>query len=210
MKRLIFLRNALLFCLPAMLLAGCEAASGTDGFTPRRDEAYEMDAAMEYGEGQSAQLHLTRWGEDLWEAEFSEPATLSGVILTFDGDAVTASYKGLEFSVPKSALPAKNMLVLMTDALDQTAAAEQPVCSGKEDGTWCYAAECAGGSFTVTFAESGEPLSFELPAQPLKVTFSAYTVTAAAPEPTAATLPAETEAAAESTTAAENNEGTSE
>ena len=70
------------------------------------------------------------------------------------------------------------------------------------------------GYQTMTFAESGEPLIFDLPAQPLKLTFTSYTVTA---EPAATTSPAET-AVAETTTAAEtaaaentteNNEGAS-
>ena len=213
MKRLIFLRNALLFCMPAMLLAGCTAAQDPSGFAPKSDESYSVDAAMEYGDRQTAVMHLTRFGSDVWEAEFTEPPTLSGVILAFDGDSVTANYKGLEFTVPKSALPAKNMLCLMTDALDQTAASEQLICTEQEDGTWSYAAECAGGSFTLTFSESGEPLIFEIPSQPLKVTFTGYTVSEEPVEtaPPAVTEPvAITESAAESTAVITENEGTSE
>ena len=206
MKRLIFLRNALLFCAPAIMLGGCAAVSDPAGFTPKNDESYAMDAAMEYGDGQTANLHLTRIGSDVWEASFTEPPTLSGVILAFDSGNVTASYKGLEFTVPKSALPAKNMLAVVTDALDQAAAAEQLICTEQEDGTWCYTAESAGGSFTLTFSESGEPIGFSLPSQPLTVTFSAYTVSA----PSAETAPPAADTAPAVTAVTTQNEGTSE
>lgn len=214
MKRLIFMRNALFVCLSGVLLAGCTAPQEASDFTPVLDESFEAQADMEYGEGQTAQIHITRCSADFWEAAFTEPATLSGVVLTFDGEIVTASYKGLEFTVPKSALPAKNMLTMATEALDAAAGAEQLPCTEQEDGTWCYAADCAGGSFTLTFTDSGEPLVFDLPAQPLKITFSGYrclSTAETAPAETTSTTAAETESeSTETTESAENNEGTSE
>lgn len=226
MKRLIFVRNALFFCLTGALLTGCTAPQAASDFAPAMDESFEAQADMEYGEGQTAQLHITRCSANLWEAAFAEPATLAGVVLTFDGDAVTASYKGLEFTVPKSALPAKNMLSLVTDALDAAAVADQLPCVEQEDGTWCYASDCAGGAFTLTFTESGEPLVFELPAQPLKITFSSYNclgTAESAPDEASSTTVAATEPVPSETTEnpdacdsaepdenTENNEGTSE
>lgn len=211
MKRLIFMRNTLFLCLSGVMLVGCTAPQNASDFSPAMDESFEVQADMEYGEGQTAQLHITRCSTALWEAAFAEPSTLSGVVLTFDGNAVTASYKGLEFTVPKSALPAKNMLVMVTDALDAAAGIGQLPCVEQEDGTWCYAADCDGGAFTLTFTESGEPLMFDLPSQPLKITFSDYQCIATA-EPAETTTVSETETAAavtETTAAEEHNEGTS-
>lgn len=214
MKRLIFMRNTLFLCLAGAMLGGCTAPQSASEFAPSMDESFEVQADMEYGDGQTAQLHITRCSTAFWEAAFAEPSTLAGVVLTFDGTVVTASYKGLEFTVPKSALPAKNMLVMVTDALDAAASVEQLPCVEQEDGTWCYAADCDGGAFTLTFTESGEPLVFDLPAQPLKITFSGYNcITAAetAPAETALTTEAETTSApAETTEITENNKGTSE
>ena len=173
-----YLRNALIFCVPAsILLCGCEMPQKQDApFQPIRAESYEADILLEYGEDQTANLHLTRCGNALWDANFTEPPALAGVTLTFDGDAVSANYKGLAFTVPKTALPAKNMLGIVTEALDAADAAESLPCTQQSDGTWCYQGECAGGSYTMTFAESGEPLIFDLPAQPLKLTFSGFAV----------------------------------
>lgn len=214
MKRLILMRNTLFLCLAGAMLGGCTAPQSASEFAPSMDESFEVQADMEYGDGQTAQLHITRCSAAFWEAAFAEPSTLAGVVLTFDGTAVTASYKGLEFTVPKSALPAKNMLVMVTDALDAAASADQLPCAAQEDGTWCYAADCEGGAFTLTFTESGEPLVFELPAQPLKITFSGYhCITAAetAPAETALTTDTATDAVpAETTENPQNNEGTSE
>ena len=215
MRRWICRRTALIFCVPAcILLTACAGAEQSGSFTPKRDPSFSAQAEMEYADGQKAALELTRCADSLWEATFSEPASLAGVVLTFDGDAVSASYKGLAFTVPKSALGAKNMLLYVTETLDNAAAAEPLVCTQQEDGTWVNSGECAGGAYTLTFADSGEPLIFDLPSQPLKLTFTSYTVTA---EPAATTSPAET-AVAETTTAAdtaaaenttENNEGAS-
>ncbi|MCQ2407536.1 MAG: hypothetical protein MJ065_03285 [Oscillospiraceae bacterium] len=213
MRRWMCRRNALIFCVPAVLgLTSCTAAEQATEFSPKRDPAYTTQAEMEYGDGQKAALELTRCTESLWEASFSEPASLAGVVLTFDGDAVSASYKGLAFTVPKSAFGAKNMLMYVTETLDN-AAAETLICSQQEDGSWINHGECAGGAYTLTFSESGEPLMFDLPSQPLKLTFTSYTVSPEAAVTTDPIATSSTEAAApmESTTTitTENNEGAS-
>ncbi len=215
MRRWICRRTALIFCVPAcILLTACAGAEQSGSFTPKRDPSFSAQAEMEYADGQKAALELTRCADSLWEATFSEPASLAGVVLTFDGDAVSASYKGLAFTVPKSALGAKNMLLYVTETLDNAAAAEPLVCTQQEDGSWINRGECAGGAYTLTFADSGEPLVFDLPSQPLKLTFTSYTVAA---ESAVTTAPAETvttDAATDSAeptavTTTENNEGAS-
>lgn len=202
MKPLYFLRNALIFCAPAcFLLSGCAAGNQAAPFTPKLDIAYSAEAELEYGTGQTASLTVTRYDKAQWEAAFSAPPALEGVMLQFDGDAVKASYKGLEFSVPRSALPAKNVLVLATEALDLTAETAPLPCTEQSDGTWSYAGETEAGSFTVTFAADGTPAVLDMPAQPFTIRFSGYTAvtpqSAAASETTAApaaSAPAETAA----------------
>lgn len=211
MRRWICRRNALIFFVPAcILLTGCAGAEQSGDFTPKLDSSYTAQAEMEYGDGQTASLALTRCTDSLWEAAFSEPASLAGVVLTFDGDAVSASYKGLSFTVPKSALGAKNMLLYVTETLDSTAAADRLACAQQEDGSWRSSGECAGGAYTLTFADTGEPLIFDLPSQPLRLTFTSYTVNAESATDVTTTAAAVTgttgTTAAEST---EKNEGTS-
>ena len=181
MRPLYFLRSALIFCAPAcFMLSGCAAGTNTADFTPKLDDAFTAEAELEYGSGQTASLTVTRYGKGDWETAFSAPAALEGVVLNFDGNTVTASYKGLAFSVPKSALPAKNVLVLATEMLDQAAETEPLPCTEQSDGTWNYAADTEAGSCTVTFSADGTPAAVGMPAQPFCLRLSGYT--AIAPE----------------------------
>ena len=201
MRPLFFQRNALIFCASAsILLCGCEAPRSDPDFAPQLDSAYAADASVEYGTGQTAVLKLTRHDKGVWEADFSEPDSLAGVVLQFDGNAVSASYKGLAFSVPKAALPAKNMLMLAAEALDAAADSQELHCKAQEDGTYCWAGNSDAGSYTVTFAETGEPIAFEMPSQPCKITLTNYTVLAEQPAET--TAPPQTTVSAAGTTAA--------
>ena len=189
MRPLYFLRDALFFCASAgCLLTGCAAGQQTADFSPKLDGAYTAEAELEYGSGQTAALTVTRYGKGQWETAFSAPPALEGVVLQFEGDAVTASYKGLQFSVPKSALPAKNMLTLATDALDHAAETQPLPCTAQDDGTYCYAGDAESGSYTLRFSGSGEPLSVEMPSQPFTLRFSSLRVLS--PGPAAATTAA--------------------
>ena len=202
MKPLYFLRSALIFCAPAyFLLSGCAAGHPAAPFTPKLDGAYTAEAELEYGSGQTAALTLTRYDKAQWEAAFSAPPALEGVVLQFDGNAVKASYKGLEFSVPRSALPAKNVLVLATDVLDLADETAPLPCNEQSDGTWSYAGETEAGSYTVTFAADGTPAAIDMPAQPFTIRFSGFAATAPDPGSAETTAPAETAPASAETTA---------
>ena len=191
MKPLYFLRNALLFCIPACcLLNGCAGGAETS-FTPKQNASFTAEAELEYGSGQTASLTVTRYEKAQWEAAFTAPPSLEGVVLQFEGNAVSASYKGLAFSVPRSALPAKNMLVIAAEALDQAAETAPLTCTEQSDGTWSYAGESDAGSYTLTFSADGTPAVLEMPAQPFTIRFSGYSVLSAAPSQTTAVSPSE-------------------
>ncbi|MBR5404716.1 MAG: hypothetical protein IK107_00315, partial [Oscillospiraceae bacterium] len=134
---------------------------------------YAVTAHMEYAES-AADLLLTRQSDSIWDAEFSAPASLAGVLLHFDGNAVSASYQGLQFTVPKSAMPAKTMLIAVTEVLDSFAAQETLPCAVQEDGTWQNTGNCSAGSYTVTFDANGVLAGMELPDQPVRLTFREY------------------------------------
>lgn len=187
-----FVKNVLLFCLPAVMLAGCSGIQPEQSFSPKLDPAYSVQAALAFGTDETAGLKLTRISADSWTAEFSAPESVAGVLLEFEGNAVQASYKGLAFSVPKSALPAKNMLLLAAEVLDSAAGAEPLACTQRDDGTWESAGTCTAGSYTLCFGADGTLLSLEIPSQPLVVTFSGYS----AVQPEESTEPAETTSAA--------------
>ena len=169
-----WMRNVLLIPALALTLTACEDAPAPTGFCPTLDDSYAVHAVMDYGEDAQATLDLTRYAAGEWEAVFAEPASLSGVMLTFEGSAVSASYKGLAFTVPKSALPAKTMLLLVTDVLDALDTLEEIPCTTNDDGSRMTSGESEGGSYTVTFDADGKLQGFAIPSQPLTVTFTEY------------------------------------
>ncbi|HAG12637.1 MAG TPA: hypothetical protein DCG49_02115 [Ruminococcus sp.] len=211
MKPFSWARNVLFFCAPACFFCtACTSAAISSDFSPQIDESYSANAELSYGDGQSAQLLLTRYADGLWESAFSEPPSLAGVVLTFDGNAVSASYKGLAFTIPKAALPARNMLALVIDSLDQAAADDNASYLQLDDGSWALNGQCDGGSYTLTFAADGSPASFEVPSQPLLVTFTDYA--ACAPISTDSTTASTSDSSVPSTsdtTTITQNEGTS-
>lgn len=176
MKPNALMKNALVFCVSACILSGCAMNAQETAFAPQLSAAYAVDAEMEYAGGEHAVLTLTRYGAGEWDAAFSEPQTLAGVVLSFDGNAVSASYKGLAFTVPKSAMPAKTVLSAATDVLDSLDGLDQIPCTQAEDGTWSSTGESEAGSYTLTFAADGSLSGFSVPSQPLTITFTGYRV----------------------------------
>ena len=75
---------------------------------------------------------MKRFGDGVWDIEFESPNTLSGVKLEFNGGNIKASYKGLDFSVPQSALPVKAMMLNLMEAVDTNARLEE--LKGNENG----------------------------------------------------------------------------
>lgn len=192
------MRNVLAFLLPA-LLYGCTAKPGTDNFTPKLDTSYTVEAHLDYADT-SADLRLTRQKEGIWDAEFSAPNTLAGVTLSFDGNAVGASYQGLQFTVPKSAMPAKTVLVTVTGILDAVAGQDALNGSMQEDGTWQYAGNLESARYTVTFDAAGQLAGLELPDQPAKLSFQGYTVASSAETTQITTISAAATGTASTTT----------
>ena len=173
MKPLHFGRRALVFLLPVLLpAAGCTALPKKEtAFSPKLSGSYSVETVLHYGDSQTAAMTLMRCGKGIWDADFTEPAQLSGVRLSLEGDAVSADYKGLAFTVPKSALPAKSMLCILTEVLDSLDTPDGIACTAAEDGGYVFAGEAEAGRYTVTFTGEGLLTAFEMPCQPLSAEF---------------------------------------
>ena len=150
--------------LPAGNTASRANGLGT-AFTADTD--IELDRLQAHGE-------LKRMSEGEWEIEFDTPNTLSGVKLTFDladSGTVGASYKGLEFSVPKSALPVKAMMLCLIEAADDAAHLEE-LTGEEKDGLLMIDGTVDGGEYTLSVDKDGNLAGFEMPSYKLKMTFS--------------------------------------
>lgn len=114
---------------------------------------------------------MKRFGDGVWDVEFETPNTLSGVKLEFSGGNVTASYKGLNFSVPQSALPVKSMMLNLIEAVDTNARLEE--LKGSENGDILeVSGSLEGGDYIISVGKDGKMSSFEMENNKLKIVFT--------------------------------------
>ena len=92
-------------------------------------------------------------------------------MLSFSEGNVTASYKGLNFSVPQSALPVKAMMLNLITAADDLAKNEE-LSGSEKDGMIEISGSLDGGEYTLTVDKKGNIASFSMPGSKLKMNFS--------------------------------------
>ena len=155
----------------AVCLTACAVTKGgSTSCRNRLDEPFSAAVSITI-DRLEAEGSLMRYGEGVWEIEFSEPNTLSGVKLEFSEGNVLASYKGLSFSVPQSAVPVKAMMLNLIKAVDDNAGAEE--LTGEEnDGMLSVKGSLDGGEYILTVDGEGLLSSFEMPNNKLKMRFT--------------------------------------
>lgn len=128
---------------------------------------------------------VKRFGDGMWEVEFSSPNSLSGVKLSFNEGNVEASYKGLSFSVPQSALPVKAMMLNLIKVVDDYARLDE--LKGEEsDGMLEVSGKLEGGEYILVVDKDGVLSRFEMPNNKLTMTFTELTEIAGAEQTTSA------------------------
>lgn len=143
---------------------------------------------------------LKRFGDGMWDVEFSAPNTLSGVKLVFDSGNVSASYKGLDFSVPQSALPVKAMMLNLIEAVDTNARLEE-LKGTENDNILEISGSLEGGDYIISVGKDGKLISFDMENNKLKIVFSDLKEISSVPEQeTTATTVMETSAETATTT----------
>lgn len=150
---------------------------------------------------------LKRFGDGMWDVEFSAPNTLSGVKLVFDSGNVSASYKGLDFSVPQSALPVKAMMLNLIEAVDTNARLEE-LKGTENDNVLEVSGSLEGGDYIISVGKDGKLISFEMENNNLKIVFSDLKEISSSPEQevTSGMTVTGTEISTETTTITENPE----
>ena len=155
----------------AVCLTACAVTKGgSTSCRNRLDEPFSAAVSITI-DRLEAEGSLMRYGEGVWEIEFSEPNTLSGVKLEFSEGNVMASYKGLSFSVPQSAVPVKAMMLNFMQAVDDNAGNEE--LSGEEkDGSISISGRLDGGDYTLKVDKEGLISGFEMPNNKLTMKFT--------------------------------------
>lgn len=174
MKRLI--TSAVCLMLTIVLTAcGVPAAKGNSSRENKLDEAFESEVDFSL-EKLDADGTICRYGDGEWSVEFDSPNTLSGVKLEFSEGEVNASYKGLEFSVPQSALPVKAMMLNLMEAVDSTAKLEK-LCGEEKESGLELTGTLESGEYSITVDGEGRLKCFEMPNYKLKIDFRQPSVT---------------------------------
>ncbi len=168
MKRLIT------FTIAGLMLfsvTGCKTLGGGEEITAENnlDTAFQTETNITLDEMKASGV-LCRFGEGMWEIEFDSPNTLSGVKLEFSEGTSTASYKGLSFSVPQSALPVKSMMNNLISVTDELARNEE-LSGEKENGEMKISGSLESGDYTLTMDKSGNLKRFEMPNMKLVMEF---------------------------------------
>lgn len=113
----------------------------------------------------SAQATLERSEQGVTVLSFLSPRELDGFALSYDGQAVTVSYRGIELPLGDQVLPTSAVRVI-DDAL---------ACCTVAESTVEFNGECDGGRFTVTFdPQSGFPTELYIESLDLRVFFTEW------------------------------------
>lgn len=177
-----------LACAVCVVCTAC-GGSGEAATLPRKlNQPFSTHISMQLGDLDASAM-VQYHGGSSWDVEFSEPNTLAGVKLTFLDNTVTASFKGLEFSVPQSALPVKSMITMLFTVVEDAASQEKLSCVKKE-GLYLVEGELPEGAYTLTLNEAGEPVMFAMPNQGLSIEFSDFTLS---PQGSESAPPADTQ-----------------
>lgn len=165
-----------LMMMTAIMLTSCTGKTTMKSAESDLGSPFECDMKMIFEDSEfGGKIRKTDAG--IWEADFTSPDTLDGVVLSFNGNDVTASYKGLSFTVPKKALPVKSVLLNFISAAESIAASEET--EGTEnDGIMLIKGENESGEYTLGLdAKTGDLCSFEMKNFGVKMKFENFTVT---------------------------------
>lgn len=150
-------------------LSGCRPA--TTAPPAATDFACRFSAV--YGD-LSAEGTLTRRSAGTLELTFSEPATLEGLTVIWDGAQVTFSLYGVQFAVDAAHIPEQALGEAVREALDSVLQGNTDL--RREGGTAVLEGTGPAGSYTlVCHGETGYPMTLTVPDLELTVSFWDYT-----------------------------------
>ncbi len=117
---------------------------------------------------------ISRYDSESWNVYFDSPSQIAGVELDFKDDDVTASYKGLAFSVPQAALPSKALILEFIEAVEDVEKNDD-IKGSKNDGKVEVNGETDGEPYCISFNEDGSLAEFRMENMAGSITFREFT-----------------------------------
>lgn len=165
------------FTLLALVFTGC---------TPKEKESPDLPgvfttkASMAIGKELKAECGISRSGPGVWAVEFTSPSTLQGIGLGFerleDGSMeIVATYLGLSFKLPETAMPAQNALKSMIEGLEMCIG-DRELPMAEENGQRIFHGVTASGEeFLLGLdAKDNSFQTFSVDKQDLKIIFTEF------------------------------------
>ena len=171
------MKRFLTLLLCGIVIISFSACNGNNkkNATPDINKLFSCTADITYGDFKTTAT-INRLGNGMWDVEFITPNTLAGVKLSYNGVDITASYKGLSFSIPKDAAPIKGVLNYIFKAIDKSAEKVNMPYT-EQDGMKIFKGESDDGDFTLSIDKSnGNLTSFDMPSRKLEVKFSNFSI----------------------------------
>lgn len=167
---------SLFLCTILLVTAtACKFGKPKETAAPDLNRLFTCSAEILYADFEMS-AELKRLGDGMWEVEFSAPKTLAGVKLTYSGDSISASYKGMSFTIPKDAAPVKAVFTMIFQTIDKTAVVPELPFT-EEDGVIVFEGENDYGKFFIsTDEETGDFIGFNMPDYDLEVKCENYSI----------------------------------
>lgn len=154
-----------------LTMAGC--AKKADPIS--MESKFSISCNAEY-EGFKTSMTLKRLCTDNWEATFSSPETINGLVVTYENENTNVSYKGLTFSVPRENVPVNAIVTNIAGAFVNMGA-KNNVEFTKSNGTVTAKGNLDSGSYILKCNQKGgAPVCLEIKKINMKVDFSDFSL----------------------------------
>lgn len=154
-----------------LFLSGCGVGEILNMSPPNLDANYTLIAEIKQGDFK-AKADVTRTSSGNWEFAFSEPSTISGLVIKITDGVYSAEYDGLSLESETGNSTYTTIPVLIAEALDSAAKTDGTTMKEK-DGITSILGNTGKRAYTVYFSRSDNAISkLEIPSEKLAVSFT--------------------------------------
>lgn len=172
MPRRLILPLCLMLILSLLMMPGCKqaASKGQPAVT-----GFECDADVNYKD-MNVKGHLKRQAEGTLTMEVTEPETLKGLSMEWNGETISIKLYGFSFGVNPEQIPESALGKSILNTLDDALKAKDTASAAKgEDGTAKLEGDSENGAFELYFdPSSGALLELKIPDLDLDAKFSNF------------------------------------